>query len=46
EILKGVSGIGFSYLDKSDVVRHPLVSKIIKAYEEKSKVKSQKSKLR
>ncbi|MEW6481457.1 MAG: PhoH family protein [bacterium] len=41
EILKGVSGIGFSYLDKSDVVRHPLVSKIIKAYEEKSKVKSQ-----
>jgi len=35
KILKGIEGIGFAYLDKSDVVRHPLVSKIIKAYEEK-----------
>ncbi len=33
-ILRGISGIGFSYFDKSDVVRHPLVSDIIKAYEE------------
>lgn len=35
EILKDVEGIKFSYLTKSDVVRHPLVSEIIKAYEEK-----------
>lgn len=35
KILKDVKGIEFSYLTKSDVVRHPLVSEIIKAYEEK-----------
>lgn len=35
KILKDVDGIEFSYLTKSDVVRHPLVSEIIKAYEEK-----------
>lgn len=35
EILKGIKGIKFSYFTKSDVVRHPLVSEIIKAYEEK-----------
>jgi len=33
EILKGVDGIGFVYLDETDVVRHPLVRKIIRAYE-------------
>ena len=33
EILKGVEGIGFVYLDETDVVRHPLVRKIIRAYE-------------
>ena len=32
-ILKDVDGIGFSYLDKKDVVRHRLVRKIINAYE-------------
>ena len=32
-ILKGVDGIGFVYLDETDVVRHPLVRKIIRAYE-------------
>lgn len=32
-ILKNVSGIGFSYLDRNDVVRHPLVQKIVDAYE-------------
>ena len=31
-ILKGVDGIAFSYLDKSDVVRHRLVRDIIHAY--------------
>jgi len=32
-ILKGVEGIEFIYLDKGDVVRHPLVRRIIEAYE-------------
>ncbi len=32
-ILKGVKGIGFCYLTAADVVRHPLVQKIITAYE-------------
>lgn len=32
-ILKGVEGIGFCYLHESDVVRHPLVQRIIQAYE-------------
>ena len=33
EILKDVDGIGFVYLDETDVVRHNLVRKIIRAYE-------------
>lgn len=33
EILKNVQGISFIELDQSDVVRHPLVGKIIGAYE-------------
>jgi phosphate starvation-inducible PhoH-like protein len=32
-ILKGIEGIAFVYLDKSDVVRHQLVRRIIEAYE-------------
>lgn len=33
KILKKIKGIGFVYLDKSDVVRHKLVRDIISAYE-------------
>ena len=33
EILSGVDGIGFVRLDEKDVVRHPLVKKIIQAYD-------------
>jgi phosphate starvation-inducible PhoH-like protein len=33
EILKGIEGIAFVYLDKQDVVRHRLVKNIIQAYE-------------
>lgn len=33
QVLKNISGIGFSYFTEKDVVRHPLVQKIIKAYE-------------
>ncbi|MCG8528620.1 MAG: PhoH family protein [Opitutales bacterium] len=32
EVLKGIDGIKLFYLDESDVVRHPLVQKIIEAY--------------
>ena len=32
EILKGVPGIAFNHLTDQDVVRHPLVQKIIRAY--------------
>ncbi|ATX66885.1 PhoH family protein [Roseinatronobacter bogoriensis] len=32
-ILDGVDGIGFSYFTSADVVRHPLVARIIQAYE-------------
>jgi len=32
-ILQNVRGIHFAYLDESDVVRHPLVARIISAYE-------------
>ncbi|UII54918.1 PhoH family protein [Cytobacillus spongiae] len=35
DYLKGVDGISFIYLEQSDVVRHPLVAKIIQAYENK-----------
>ena len=34
EILKDVDGIGFVHFTEKDVVRHPLVQSIIKAYEE------------
>ncbi len=34
DLLKGIEGISFVYLGKQDVVRHPLVQKIIAAYED------------
>ncbi|GLB58248.1 PhoH family protein [Cytobacillus sp. NCCP-133] len=33
DILNGVKGLSFVHLEQSDVVRHPLVAKIIQAYE-------------
>lgn len=33
KILRNVEGIGFCYLTQADVVRHPLVQKIVAAYE-------------
>ena len=33
DVLRGVPGIGFIGFDKQDVVRHPLVRKIVAAYE-------------
>ncbi len=35
EILSGIDGIRFCYFTEVDVVRHPLVQEIIKAYEKK-----------
>jgi phosphate starvation-inducible PhoH-like protein len=32
-VLKGIEGIGFVEFRKEDVVRHPIVQKIIQAYE-------------
>ena len=34
EVLKDIDDIGFSYFNHDDVVRHPLVQKIVKAYED------------
>ena len=34
KILKGVNGISFIYFTEEDVIRHPLVSRIVKAYAE------------
>ncbi len=33
DLLEGIEGIAFSYFSKADVVRHPLVQKIIEAYD-------------
>lgn len=33
EILQGVDGVGFQFFNARDVVRHPLVQRIIRAYE-------------
>lgn len=35
-VLKNIEGIEFMYLSETDVVRHPLVQKIVKAYERKN----------
>jgi phosphate starvation-inducible PhoH-like protein len=37
EVLEGVEGISFNYFDDEDVVRHNLVSRIIRAYDERSR---------
>ena len=34
--LRDVEGLAIVYLDESDIVRNPLVSRIVKAYEEES----------
>ncbi len=37
QVLKGVEGLGFCEFNSSDVVRHPLVQRIVAAYEEVEK---------
>jgi phosphate starvation-inducible PhoH-like protein len=34
DVLKGVNGISFNFFDESDVVRHQLVQRIIRAYDD------------
>lgn len=36
-LLRGIEGIAFTYFSKRDVVRHPLVKRIIEAYEKREK---------
>ena len=48
KVLSKIDDIGFSYLTSLDVVRHPLVQKIVKAYdsyEEKQKHKVNQAQL-
>src|SRR5213595_2405394 len=46
EILKGVEGLNFVYFDEGDVVRHHLVQRIIRAYDEhKNRVAEQQMSL-
>ncbi|HUX79535.1 MAG TPA: PhoH family protein, partial [Alphaproteobacteria bacterium] len=35
DTLQGVKGVGFINFTERDVVRHPLVSRIVRAYEHK-----------
>ncbi len=35
EVLRGVEGISFTFFNSRDVVRHPLVAKIVRAYDER-----------
>src|SRR5438045_310514 len=46
DILKNVQGLSFAYFDESDVVRHHLVQRIIRAYDEhKTKVAEEQMEL-
>jgi len=38
KVLNNIDGIAFSFLTNKDVVRHPLVQKIVTAYDEYEKV--------
>jgi phosphate starvation-inducible PhoH-like protein len=38
DVLPAVAGVAFSYFDASDVVRHPLVQRIVRAYEARGPV--------
>lgn len=46
KILKGVKGISFIELNKKDIVRHKLVTRIVEAYENSRRKRKQKEKLR
>ena len=35
-VLRGVEGVAFTFFDAQDVVRHPLVQRIVQAYESRT----------
>jgi phosphate starvation-inducible PhoH-like protein len=43
DTLEGVAGIGVCRLDKRDVVRHPLVARIVDAYEQRTAAEQETS---
>lgn len=43
KVLSGIDEIGFSYLTSQDVVRHPLVQKIVTAYDDYEKKQARKA---
>jgi phosphate starvation-inducible PhoH-like protein len=43
DTLEGVPGIGVARLDKRDVVRHPLVARIVEAYEQRATAEQETS---
>ncbi len=45
EVLRGIDGIRFIYFDERDVVRHPLVQRVVKAYERYQETAAQGSQL-
>jgi phosphate starvation-inducible PhoH-like protein len=40
EILKGVEGISFAWFTAKDVVRHPMVQRIVEAYDRADEARS------
>ncbi len=45
EVLRGIEGVAFVYLNHQDVVRHPVVSKIIQAFERYDKMREEREKI-
>ena len=43
--MANVKGIGITYLNKNDIVRHPLVQRIIDAYEKYEKTNEKAKKI-
>lgn len=42
DVLKGIDSMGFTYFDSKDVVRHPMVQKIVEAFENYNKKSAKK----
>ena len=43
EVLRGVDGVTFTFFDARDVVRHPLVQRIVRAYEKREEAEAPKT---
>lgn len=43
EVLEGVEGIGFTFFQAKDVVRHPLVQKIVQAYDQAARMRKEEA---